>query len=526
MKNYRMLVYVMMVFALILSACSNNNSSGTNAKGSVNAPAASGVDARSGSGEPTELLIALEQEPVGYDANKMSATSSVRIYAQVYDTLTEVDADYNLKPGLAEKWELSEDGKTLTFTLQQNVKWHNGREFTSEDVKFAIERILNPDNGALLKSSFDSIETIETPDPLTVVLKLKYSDSAILYNFAHWFASIMPKEVTDPSKEAMGTGPYKLDNVKPGQSITLKKNTDYFKEDLPKIDTITYRIMKDEAERLAAIRSGKIDVTIVNNESAQLLETTKNVSIAGFQSMEIGYIGLNVAKKPFDDPRVRQAISYAVNRDEIISTVYKGEAVVTGPISPAQKGYALDPSEFASYKHDIEKAKQLLKEAGYENGFNTVIQTQALYPTLVDSSVVIQQQLKEIGINAEIKKMEDAPFIELWRSKKMDVIVGRNPSATNPDRNTRFYFHTDGGANVWNYSNLEYDKIVMQALEETDEAKRKELYKQAQIMLVEDSPNIFLASPKVFYAYGSKVKDFVPTAAGEAQALRMASMSE
>jgi peptide/nickel transport system substrate-binding protein len=498
----------------MLSACT----------GGGNAP---GNQANQGNQQPaeakSELIVAAEQEPVGYDPHKVPAASSVRVYALVYDSLTKLDESLNVIPSLAEKWEVAPDGKTITFTLHKGVKFHNGQEMTAEDVKYSFERILNPDTGAIAKSYFSSVEAIEAKDPTTIVFKLKNPDAAFIANTASAFASIVPKGSTDLTKDAMGTGPFKLEKSEPGQYVLLKKNPDYWNKDLPKVEAIKFQIMKDEAERLAAIRSGKVDISTVSADSAKLLEGKPGVQVKSYQSLEYSYLGINVKKKPFDDPRVRQAISYAIDRNQIVQTVWKGQASLTGPIAPALTNWALDPAAYPSYKQDIAKAKQLLAEAGYPNGFETVLETAATYPDMAESAQVLQQQLKAIGINAKINQLEWAKYIETWKSKDMTLLVGRNTSGVDSDRSMRFFFHTEGSANVWNYSNPKYDELVVKALQTVDQGERKKLYDQAQQLLVEDAPNLFLASPKNFYAVSDKV-DFTPTAAGEVYSLIKASV--
>ncbi|MFY0545829.1 ABC transporter substrate-binding protein [Brevibacillus sp. H7] len=510
----RVLAGFFLSLSLMLSACT----------GGGNAP---GDQANQGNQQPavtkSELIVAAEQEPVGYDPHKVPAASSVRVYALVYDSLTKLDESLNVIPNLAEKWEVAPDGKTITFTLHKGVKFHNGQEMTAEDVKYSFERILNPDTGAIAKSYFSSVEAIEAKDPTTIVFKLKNPDAAFIANTASAFASIVPKGSTDLTKDAMGTGPFKLEKSEPGQYVLLKKNPDYWNKDLPKVEAIKFQIMKDEAERLAAIRSGKVDISTVSADSAKLLEGKPGVQVKSYQSLEYSYLGINVKKKPFDDPRVRQAISYAIDRNQIVQTVWKGQASLTGPIAPALTNWALDPAAYPSYKQDIAKAKQLLAEAGYPNGFETVLETAATYPDMAESAQVLQQQLKAIGINAKINQLEWAKYIETWKSKDMTLLVGRNTSGVDSDRSMRFFFHTEGSANVWNYSNPKYDELVVKALQTVDQGERKKLYDQAQQLLVEDAPNLFLASPKNFYAVSDKV-DFTPTAAGEVYSLIKASV--
>lgn len=510
----RVLAGFFLSLSLMLTACSGGG--GTAAPADQAKPQEG--QAQEQSAAKTELVVAAEQEPVGYDPHKVPAASSVRVYALLYDSLTKLDENMNIVPNLAEKWEIAPDGKTITMFLHKGVKFHNGKDMTADDVKFSFERIMNPDTGAIAKSYFASVEAIEVKDPTTVVFKLKTADAAFIANTASAYASIVPSGSTDLTKDAIGTGPFKLEKSEPGQYVLLKKNPDYFNKDLPKVETIKFQIMKDEAERLAAIRSGKIDISTISADSAKLLEGKPGVQVKNYQSLEYSYLGINVNKKPFDNPKVREAISYAVDRNQIVQTVWKGEAALTGPIAPAITNWALDTASYPTYKTDAEKAKQLLAEAGFPNGFETQIETAATYPDMVETAQVIQQQLKAIGINAKINQLEWGNYIEVWKSKDMNLMVGRNTSGVDADRSMRFFFASTGSANVWNYSNPAYDELVQKALGTVDQAERKKLYEQAQTMLVADAPNLFLASPKNYYAVRDNI-DFTPTAAGEVYSL-------
>lgn len=525
MKN-RVLTGVFLAFSLVLSACTGGGNVPSE-QSQTNEPAPSGEQAGSGQDQAaakTELIVAAEQEPVGFDPHKVPAASSARIYALVYDTLTKLDENLNLIPHLAEKWETSDDGKTITVTLAGGVKFHNGKDLTAEDVKYSFERILNPDTGSVAKSYFASLESVEVKDPATVVFHLKHPDAAFMANTSSATTAIVPVGAGDLTTETAGSGPYMLEKYESGQYVLMRKNPNYFKPELGKFETIKFQIMKDEAERLAAIRAGKVDISSVSADSATLLKKSQGVEVKSYQSLEYSYLGINVKKKPFDDPRVRQAISYAVDRNQIVQTVWKGEAELTGPIAPAAKGWAVDPARYDSYTPNLEKAKALLAEAGYPNGFETQIDTAATYPDMIETAQVIQQQLLGIGINAKINQLEWGNYIDVWKSKDMTLMVGRNTSGVDADRSMRFFFHSEGSANVWNYANPAYDELVEKALVTVDENERRKLYEQAQIMLVtEEVPNLFLASPKNFYAVRDNI-DFSPSAAGESFALVRASV--
>ncbi|PLS16138.1 ABC transporter substrate-binding protein [Bacillus sp. M6-12] len=503
---------ILLTLMLILSACTG---------GSKESSSSSSTKSKDGE---KQLIVASDQDPVGLDPHKTPAASSVRVYSLIYDRLVHMDSEMKIVPALAEKWNISEDGKSITFNLVKGVKFHNGREMTSEDVKFSFERILNPDTGSTVKSYFSSIAKIETPDAQTVVFHLSAPDAAFLNNASVASAAIVPKEVKDLNTEAVGTGPFILDKMEAGQFVTLKKNPDYYNKDRVKVDSIKFNIMKDESQRTAALRSGKVDVASISADTASLLEKAKNVEVKGYQSMEYSYLGINTAKKPFNDVKVRQAISFAIDRQAIVDTVWKGKAALTGPISPAAEQWATDAGKLPGYKQDTNKAKSLLAEAGYPDGFDTTIYTASTYPDMIDSAQVIQEQLKAIGVNAQIKQLEWGAYIEMWKSKNTDLLVGRNTSGTDPDRSTRYFFSTEGSANVWNYSNKEFDSIVQKALETNDENQRKTYYDQAQTILAEENPNLFLASPMNFYAVSGRVQGFEPTVAGESVALLNASL--
>ena len=508
----RVLAGFFLSFMLVLSACSSGGNAGTE-------PSGAGEQGQQETAAKTELVVAAEQEPVGLDPHKVPAASSARIYGLIYDSLTKLDENLDLVPHLAEKWETSEDGKTITVTLAQGAKFHDGKDLTSEDVKYTFERILNPDTGSIAKSYFSSLESVEAKDPTTVVFHLKNADAAFMANTSTASTAIVPAGAGDLTTETAGSGPYMLDKYESGQYVLLKKNPNYFKPELAKFETIKFQIMKDEAERLAAIRAGKIDISMVSADSATLLQNSQGVEVKGYQSLEYSYLGINVNKKPFDDPRVRQAISYAVDRNQIVQTVWRGEAALTGPIAPAAKSWALDTASYETYKTNIEKAKALLAEAGYPNGFETQIETAATYPDMIETAQVIQQQLLAIGINAKINQLEWGNYIDVWKSKDATLMVGRNTSGVDADRSMRFFFHTDGSANVWNYSNPAYDELVEKALVTVDVEERKSVYEQAQKLLVEeDVPNLFLASPKNFYAVRDNI-EFTPSAAGESYSL-------
>src|SRR5699024_4463950 len=253
-------------------------------------------------------------------------------------------------------------------------------------------------------------------------------------------------------------------------------------------------------------------MTKITAKTADLLEDAEDVNVLDYQSLEYSYVGFNTDKEPFDDPKVRLALSMATNRDSIKDIVWDGDAIVSGPIAPAMGDWAIDVEDEEAYSNDIEKAKQLLDEAGYPDGFETVITTASTYDDMKDTAQILQQQWKEIGVDAEIKPVVWGEYIDIWSDTKADILIGRNGSGSDPDRAMNYFFHTDGSANVWNFSDDKYDTLVEEGKVTIEESDRQEIYNEAQELLIELSPNLFLVSPEDYVAIRDNVADFKPYA--------------
>ena len=459
------------------------------------------------------LKIANDQEPAGLDPHKTPAASSVRIYSQIYEGLVTFDKDMKVVGQLAEKWEQPDD-KTYVFTLRKGVTFHNGREMTAEDVKYSFERILAEETASHIKSYFANVKTVEATDPQTVKFTLSKTDATFLANLTHSSAVVVAKETVeekgDLQQTAVGTGPFKLDKWVPDNNVTLLKNEDYYMEGTPKLDSVIYYTMKEESARMSGIRTGEIDFTTVSAKSAELLEKSDDIELMPYQSLEYSYVGFNVKNKPLSDEKVRQALSLATDRQAIADIVWDGDAVISGPVAPSMGDWAIDVTKEELYQKNNDKAKQLLAEAGYPDGFEIVITTASTYPDMVDTAQLLQQQWKEIGVKATIKQIEWGDYIDTWSNKKADILIGRNGSGTDPDRALNYFFHSTGSANVWNFADSKYDSIVEKGKETVDEAKRKEIYTEAQKELLKLSPNLFLVSPENFVAVRKNVEGFTP----------------
>lgn len=512
-KKVLSLISLLLVMSIILTACGENNQAFTNNQDIQS------EEISEGSGETLKettaqvLKYATESEPIGLDPHTITAAASIRIFKQIYNTLIDVDDNMNFIPELAEDWD-QPDELTYIFKLRKGVKFHNGREMVAEDVKYSFERVLDPEVAAIGKSYYDMIDTIEIVDDYTIKFRLTEPFAPFLTNLTSLYGAIVPKEVVEENGSLMqvacGTGPFKLKEWIPDNKIILEKNSDYFEEGLPKLDGVEYYVMTDESSRIAAIRTGKVDLIKLPASGVSLLEGNTDVVIKPYQSNEYSYLGFNLDLDKFKDVGVRQAISYAVNRQEIIDLAYNGEASVSGFVTPAMGRWAIDYANEDLYQQNIEKAKQLMADAGYPDGFETKISV-GLYDDIRATGEILQKQLERIGIKASIENLESGQYVDSWSNKTHEMMAGRNGAGTDPNRSVAFFFSTEGSANVWGYSNPEVDALCDEGKVTVVESEREEIYKEAQRVVLNDCPNIFMASPMEYFLVRANIEGFEPS---------------
>lgn len=493
-KLLSLLLVFVMISAAVMSGCGSKASTNSSKKGNT-------------------LVVGIDMSPSGLDPQKATAASSIRIISQLYDGLLKYDNKMELVGALAESWE-QPNATTYIFHLRKGVKFHNGREMTADDVKYSFDRIKDPKTAAIAKSTFKKVKSVDVVDKYTVKVTMDKPYAPFLSKLTEASTSIVCKEVVEKNGNLQqvecGTGPFTLKEMVQDSYIKLAKNPDYFIKGEPKVDGITYSIMKDESSRLAAIRTGQINITKLSAQTVELAKKDKNLKVISIPANLYSYLGFNMTIKPFNDIKVRQAISLAIDRDAIGKTVYNGDAVVSGPVPPTLPKWTIDVTQEKMYKTDINAAKKLLAEAGYPKGFATEITVDSSYSDYIAMAQKMQQQLAQVGITAKIKQLEEGQYVDAWLNKKHQMMVGGNGAGTDPDRSLGFFFSTTGTANVWGYSNSAFDKLIEEGQTETNESKRVAIYDQAQKMLINDCPNIFIDVPKDYYVTTSNVEGFNP----------------
>ncbi len=439
----------------------------------------------------TDLVLGVVLEPPHLDPTAGAAAAIDEVlYANVFEGLTRIGPAGEVLPDLAESWTVSDDGKVYTFKLHTGVKFHDGSDFSADDVKFSLDRARADDSQNAQKGLFAAIDTVEAVDPATVKVTLKHPQGSFLYNMGWGDAVIVSPKSADTNKEKpVGTGPFKFQNWAKGSSITLVKSDAYWGEPAF-LDKAEFRIIPDAAAAVPAMLSGDVQAfPFFPPDAVAQIEGNPELKVVVGSTEGETILAMNNGKPPFDQLKVRQAVSYALDRQAIIDGASGGLGVPIGShMSPSSKAYV---DLTGRYPHDVEKAKELLKEAGLENGFKTTLK---LPPTAYarDGGEIIASELREIGIDAEIIPVEWAQWLDqVFTKKDYDLTIVSHTEPNDIDIYSRpdYYF---------NYRNPEFNKVIDELNLTSDEAKRTELLQQAQKILADDAPVGFLFElPKV-----------------------------
>ncbi|MGJ0845175.1 peptide/nickel transport system substrate-binding protein [Tissierella praeacuta DSM 18095] len=440
------------------------------------------------------LVVAQGADAKSLDPHATNDQPSSRVTKQIYNTLVFATEDMEIVPSLAESWEKLDD-LTWEFKLAQGVKFHNGEELKASDVKFTFDRMLvSPSVSHIL----GPVTEIKVVDDYTVQIITSEPFAPLLAHLTHTASSILnEKAVTeygaDYGQKPVGTGPFKVVDWQSGDRITLERFDDYFKG-AAKIKTVIFRNVPEGTNRTVGLETGEIDIAYdVEPIDKKVVEEAKGLELIEGPSFSSQYLGFNTKKAPFDNVKVRQAINYAVNVQEIIDVALEGAGeVAKSPLTDLIFGADKD---IEGYSYDVEKAKELLKEAGYENGFKTSLWTND-NPVRVRIAEMVQAQLKEVGIDTSIEVVEWGAFLDRTSAGEHDMfILGWTTVTGDADYGLYALYHSSQHGDAGNrtfYSNPEVDKLLDIGKTEVDTDKRLEAYKEAQNLIVEDAPQLFL----------------------------------
>lgn len=500
-KKWKSICHILILglLVLVIGACSSGSKNNETGQKNTN----------DGSSEPKSggtYTILSPADPDMLDPHRQSSIYTHQLAGLVYNKLVSYETgpnvdytDYNVVPDLAERWEVSDDGKVYTFYLRE-AYWHdkapvNGRQVTADDVIATMERIINlPGHQASLLSE---VESIVAKDPQTVVFTLKQPFAPFLNFMANHFMWILPKEGVegqfDLATDAIGTGPFVLEKWEDNVQATFKKNPKFYEEGKPYLDEVIFKVVPDQGSRIAAFRTGQADTigSLSPEELDQLIKTNPDVTVfeALFATQEQLY--LNMKKEPFNDLKVRKAISMAVDRQSMVKAIYGG-GETSGPVNPSLGDWSLPLEEREKLQpYNPEEAKKLLEEAGYPDGFDTTLMvTNGYGEQLVRVAQWIAEDLRNIGINAEIEVVEYATyFSERWPNVDYDMGVGYQTYFQEPDEWLRTQLHTNGARNWYNISDPKLDKMLDEQRLILDVDQRKEYVHNIQRYVLENLVN-------------------------------------
>ena len=474
-----LLVFVLTTLAIALSACSGDK------KGDNSSQITIGI--------PQDVEDSL-------DPHKTVAAGTKEGLFNLFEGLVKPDSDGSFIPAVASAYEESEGGKVYTFTLREGVKFHDGSLVTAEDVKFSLDKCADTSKGDPLVAAFSNIESVEITDEKTVVVTLKEADTEFL---AYMTTAIIPASNANPDSNPIGTGPYKFVSRSPQENFIMEKFDEYWGEPAY-IENVTFKVCSNADAIVMDLEGGSIDMfpRVTATQAAELsdefnvLEGTMNLVQALY---------LNNAVEPFNDVKVRQALCYAIDVEEIMLMVSDGKGTELGSsMFPAFGKYYM-PELNDTYNTDIEKAKALLAEAGYADGFSFTISVPSNYQPHVDTAQVLVEQFKKIGVNAEIQLIEwDSWVSDVYQGREFQSTVVGIDASNITGASLLQRFTSEAPKNFINYQNPAYDEAFNNAITSTDDAEKTKYYQECQRILSEDAANVYIQDLPEFVALNKK----------------------
>jgi peptide/nickel transport system substrate-binding protein len=538
-----LLKYLMFAVIILLAACSDDSNvdpEGEGDAGSEETP------------EGGDLTIALPSDAVSMDPHGSNDVPSEQVRDVLYDGLLAQDENLEIYGKLAEDWEQVDD-TTWRFNLREGVTFHDGSEFNAEVVKANIERLLDPALASPRAFVLEMVTEVNVVDDYTVELVTEYPYSPLPNSLTHGSGKMLSKELIDADYEnalqeagedmtveeyyelrdeggeeheevanaiagdvaslvesgPVGTGYMQFDSRSPGSNTSVVKYDDYWDGPV-NLDSANFKVVSETGSRIAELETGSSQfIAMVQSANVDRVENMPDVTLDRQDSASIDYIGFNTEKEPFDDPLVRQAITHAFDKEAVLSGVYNDSGTpAVGPLGPGILGY---DENLEGLDYDMDEARDLLAEAGYEDGFDVDLMVNDDNPERVDMAVFLQESLAELNINVNVEQVEWGAYLEATGNGEHDMfILGWSNSTGDPDNGISPLYHSDYVGSDGNrsfFQNDELDALLDEGKSVTDEGEREEIYNQAQELLVEEAPAIFVRYSENLNAYSNSVKD-------------------
>jgi peptide/nickel transport system substrate-binding protein len=461
------------------------------------------VDLGQGSGN---LIAAIAGEPDQLDPQKTSAYFSFEVLENVFDTLVEPDGNLEMRPALAESWSVSPDQLTWTFHLRNGVTFQDGSPFTADDVVFSYRRIIDEKLSNVDK--FSAVTDVSAPNPDTVVIRVKQPTPNLLTNLGGFkgMAIVQRKNVENGqiATHPVGTGPFAFASQKSGDSITLTANPNYW-GGRPKVPGVTFRFISEPSTALSALQAGEIDWTdAIPTQRVAQLKNDDSLHLAVTPSNDYWYLALNEARETWKDPRVRQAIAYAIDRKAIVQATSYGTATANQLAIPEGNPWY---TPYDEYRYDIDEAKRLLAEAGVAPKTMDMLVTSE-YPETVTAAQVIADNLKPLGITVNIRTVDFATWLDEQNNGNFDMLMMGWLGNIDPDD---FYYaqhHTGGSNNAQKFSNPDVDRLLDAGRIEVNRQARQQDYAKAATIIADQASYIYLYNPSVIQAWATNLSGY------------------
>ncbi|WP_342388459.1 glutathione ABC transporter substrate-binding protein [Salinicoccus bachuensis] len=540
MKNFWKLM-LLSVFVLVLAACTDDSE----------VEPEGGAEGESSSSEGGEMVLAFPSDAVSMDPHGSNDVPSEQVRDTMYEGLVTQDENLEIVPVLASEWEQTSD-TTWEFTLQEGVTFHDGSEFNAEVVEANFDRLLDTATASPRSFLLEMVTEVNVVDDYTVELVTEFPFSPLLNNLTHGAGKMISKDLIDEDyqnaideagldmtleeyyelreeggdeyeeaanaiggaigtvveQNPVGTNYLQFESRNPGENTELTAYEDYW-NGAPTIDSATFKVVSETGSRLAELETGDSDfIAQVESSNIERVESNEDVTLERTDSMSIDYIGFHTQKEPFDDPRVRRAITHAFDKEAVLSGVYNDSGrPAVGPLAPGILGHSED---LESPAYDMDRARELLAEAGHEDGFDVNLMVNDDNPERVDMAVWLQESLAELNINVNIEQVEWGAYLEMTGNGEHDMfILGWSNSTGDPDNGISPLFHSDMVGDPGNRSFFESDELdalLDEGKRESDQEVREQIYQDAQQLLVEEAPAIFVRHSENLNAYNNNVE--------------------
>lgn len=450
------------------------------------------------------INLAMVEEPPELDPHNLTAAAAGEIGFVVMPGLVWWDYDLGLSPMVAEGWQTSDDGLVWTFTLRPNVVFHNGKPCTAQEVVRNFEHIQDPASGSMLTPDFAALASVEAPDERTVVFTLSEPFAPFLAVLSHRVA-ITDMDAYDATKP-IGTGPFKIVDWRRGTGLTLERHDQYWEEGLPHAKQVNWRYMPDDDVRLIALQAGEVDIML--DVPGKVIDQTiaqGDFNVDPIPGVTHQYLAFNCTDGPFADVKMRKAVAHAIDKEAILEVSNWGYATKTNiPFPPESPWYV----EIPDYERDLDKARALVAEAGYEDGLDLDMPIPNWSPAPAVAEIVIAD-LGEIGINLRIVETEWATYWpDIYLQSKFPITFMGYSARVDPDQTFYPRYHSEGVHNATKYSNSRVDELLDQGRLTLDLEQRKAIYDEVQRILVDELPWLWLYLPDVTMGWTENVSGF------------------